>query len=77
MAAVVQNYIRNFEDKIKPYVREGPLVPLWTLLEDKTKLKREQLALGFLGFLIIYLVFGWGNDFICNFIGFLYPAYAS
>jgi receptor expression-enhancing protein 5/6 len=34
---------------------------------------------GFLAiFLGIYLVFGFGNDFVCNFlIGFLYPAYAS
>jgi hypothetical protein len=34
-------------------------------------------SLGLLAFLAIYLSFGWANDFICNLIGFLYPAYAS
>ena len=32
---------------------------------------------GMFGFLALCLVFCWGNDFLCNFIGFLYPAYAS
>lgn len=35
------------------------------------------IFLGLLGFLAIYLVLGWATDFLCNFIGFLYPAYAS
>jgi hypothetical protein len=37
-------------------------------------------AYSFLGtviFVAIYLVVGWGNDFLCNFIGMIYPAYAS
>ena len=96
MAAILQAQIRKFEDAVRPYVSEGPLAPYWTLLEQKTKLKREQLALGIclghccstvlmwssyflglFGFLGIYLMFGWANDFLCNLIGFIYPAYAS
>ncbi|CAF2200217.1 unnamed protein product [Rotaria magnacalcarata] len=49
----------------------------WSFLERKTNLKRENMALGMLGFLIIYLAFGWGNDFVCDLIAFLYPVYAS
>ncbi|CAF4092054.1 unnamed protein product [Rotaria socialis] len=77
MAAQVQTYVRKVEDALKGYLYDGPLTPLWSLVEQKTKLKRERVALGLLGFVAIYLVLGWANDFICNFIGFIYPAYAS
>jgi len=50
---------------------------LWSLVEQKTKVKRERIALGFLGFISIYLVIGWAKDFVCNILGFIYPAYAS
>lgn len=77
MTAVVQEKIRKLEEKLHPYLHKGPLANYFNLFEQKTGAKREQLALGLIGFLALYLVLGWGNDFICNFIGFLYPAYAS
>ncbi len=46
MAAAIQTQIRKFEDKIKPYLYEGPGVQYWSLLEKKTNVKREQVALG-------------------------------
>lgn len=46
MAAQIQTQIRKFEDILKGYLYEGPLVPVWGLLEQKTKVKRERLALG-------------------------------
>jgi len=73
----IQAQIRKVEDILKGYLYEGPLVPLWAVVEQKTNLKRERVALGLLGFIAIYLVLGWAKDFVCNFIGFLYPAYAS
>ncbi|UJR21002.1 hypothetical protein I4U23_024102 [Adineta vaga] len=77
MAAAIQPYIRKIENKIKPYLYEGPFTSYWGLLEQKAKVKREHVALGLLGLLAVYLSFGWANDFICNLIGFIYPAYAS
>ncbi len=29
------------------------------------------------GILVVYLIFGWNRDLVCNSIGFLIPAYAS
>ena len=46
MAAQIQTQIRKVEDILKGYLYEGPLVPIWGLLEQKTKVKRERLALG-------------------------------
>lgn len=97
MAAAIKPYLHKVELKIKPYLQEGPLAPYWQLLENKTKAKREHIALGMqllyicllliylffafhlglLALLAIYLAFGWANDFLCNLLGFIYPAYAS
>lgn len=46
MAAAVQNHIQKFEETLKGYLYEGPLTPLWSLLEKKTNQKRERIALG-------------------------------
>ena len=50
----VQSYIRKFEDILKGYLYEGPLVSLWSLAEQKTKVKRERLAMGIFDFIFIF-----------------------
>jgi hypothetical protein len=46
MAASVQNHIHKVEETLKGYLYEGPLTPFWSLVEQKTKVKRERVAVG-------------------------------
>ncbi|GAB6026309.1 hypothetical protein CHUAL_012515 [Chamberlinius hualienensis] len=51
--------------------------PLLVKLEEVSKIKKIYLAYGFLGFLALYLVFGYAAQLVCNLIGFAWPAYQS
>ncbi|CAF4524810.1 unnamed protein product, partial [Rotaria magnacalcarata] len=39
--------------------------------------ERSSIAFGMLGFLALYMIIGWKNDVVCNFIAVVYPIYAS
>jgi len=47
------------------------------IVEAKTGVKRIHLVGGLIAFIILYLIVGYGGQFLANFIGFLYPAYCS
>jgi hypothetical protein len=46
MAAAARTHIHKFEETLKGYLYEGPLTPYWSIIEQKTNLKRERIALG-------------------------------
>jgi len=74
MAAYFEQYRASLE---KVLYQPGKMNDLLTTAEAKTGVKRLYLAIGFLGVLSTYLVFGYGAQLVCNLIGFGYPAYAS
>eukprot|EP01095_Lingulamoeba_sp_RSL-Kostka_P003886 TRINITY_DN15004_c0_g1_i1.p1 TRINITY_DN15004_c0_g1~~TRINITY_DN15004_c0_g1_i1.p1 ORF type:complete len:227 (+),score=55.04 TRINITY_DN15004_c0_g1_i1:42-722(+) len=47
------------------------------LIEEKTKLSKVYFVLIFLAISFLLVVYGWGAQLICNFVGFIYPAFAS
>lgn len=73
-AITLANLRESFKTKLN---EDNSFNNLLAKLEVKTKVNREYIAYGIIGFIALYLMVGWGNDFLCNLIGFAYPAYAS
>merc|ERR1712022_71402 len=59
--------IESFLDKIE----------IMQTLQDKTGVKKLYIAAGVSAFVLIFILFGFGAGLLCNFVGFVYPAYAS
>lgn len=77
MAQVQQN-IETWRVKLDKILHEKNAVnDLLEKIEQKTNVRRLYLVIGVAAFLGIYLMIGYGAQFLCNFLGFLYPAYAS
>merc|ERR1712164_181254 len=46
-------------------------------LEDKTQVKKLYIAAALCVVLVVFILFGFGAGLLCNFVGFVYPAFAS
>jgi hypothetical protein len=76
MAGPIQTQLRKVEEKLKPYLHDGPFASYWGLLEQKVKVKREHVAFGIsLSLLFFYhliIIFGANRFtwFACRLFGF-------
>lgn len=77
MAAITQHFA-NFKQKLNKVLHEkNKFTEVLEMVEQKTGVDRTYVALGLCALLALYLMIGYGAQFVCNFIGFIYPAYMS
>jgi len=77
MANVQQN-IETYKAKLDKILHEkNAATDLLAKIEAKTGVRRLYIVCGLLAICALHLMIGYGSEFLCNFIGFLYPAYAS
>jgi len=79
MAAAVKQTLEEWRVKLDKCLHDKDCksTQLLDKIESKTGVKRLNIVLALVALLGLYLMVGYGADFLCNFIGFLYPAYAS
>jgi len=74
MSGSLQHYQAQFEKFID---QPGVVNDALTFVQNKTQVKKAYIAYGVIGVVTLWLMFGYGAQLLCNFIGFLYPAYRS
>lgn len=78
MAAGIKQTLEEWKAKLDKSLHEkNKFTDVLEKIETKTGVKRLNIVLAGIAVLGLYLMVGYGADFLCNLIGFLYPAYAS
>jgi len=70
----IEKYQKLLEEKLN---EKNAVTEVLEKLEKSTGVKRLYLAYGVIGLIAVWLLIGYGAQILCNFIGFLYPGYAS
>ncbi|VDL77624.1 unnamed protein product [Nippostrongylus brasiliensis] len=65
------------DDVDKQLHGEGPVNNVLATIEQKSGVKRLHIVLAVAGLQALYLIFGHFAQLVCNFMGFIYPAYVS
>lgn len=75
----MSQYYQLLVNKLDTIVHDNKsqLTPYFEKVEKMTGVKRIYLAQALLGVLSLYLIVGKAAQFVCNLIGFVYPAYKS
>ncbi|XP_029663874.1 receptor expression-enhancing protein 5-like isoform X2 [Formica exsecta] len=71
IVAVKEYLEKALKDENKPWVK------MFAFAEQKIGVDRLYIFVGSLVLLALYLVFGLGQQLVCNIVGFVYPAYES
>ncbi|KAI2798233.1 hypothetical protein RDWZM_004791 [Blomia tropicalis] len=77
MSQISQQYYSTLDQVDRALHQPGKLNDISTLVENKLGVKRIYVAQGIFGLFVFYMVFGYFAQLICNFVGFIYPAYVS
>merc|ERR1712093_264804 len=72
----IKNKWAYFESQLDKELKN---IPLLVLIEEKSqkKVHRAHIALGIVGFLFLFVLFGIWDKWVINILGFVFPAYAS
>jgi len=75
------SFITTYKKKLEKFLDKpagtNPFFDALILLETKTHVPRIYFVLGVIAICLLAFIVGYGAKFLANFIGFLYPAYAS
>uniref|UniRef100_A0A6G1SJE7 Receptor expression-enhancing protein n=1 Tax=Aceria tosichella TaxID=561515 RepID=A0A6G1SJE7_9ACAR len=75
----MSQYYQLFVNKLETLVHDNKsvLTPYFERVEKLTGVKRVVIAQALIGILLLYLIVGRAAQFVCNLIGFVFPAYRS